>query len=1173
MESPPPSPTRQFTAFLLKDKEQTNPLVIPTSSLSNFEEVTLRIGKHFAIDPKNGRLTLCDKSGTLINNINQLQQSEIVSVEFTGLRKIPGPKPQPIFGNLLQLLKEDRYEQGLKWFEEFGPVFRLHFFHVSQYDTNDPEICKFVIESPLFTKKVEWPLSEIKDIGGDGLFTSDTDQVEWAKAHKILLPAFSGKAIKGFIPDMSNLCLKLVKVFEKMGDGAQIDVQDWMTRITFQTIGHCGFSYDFQLLDVNAPKHPFIDAMNFCLREALNRMFKGKYWKKLPIPANRKFRDSMNFMNSAVDEVIIERRKHPETKKEDLLDFMLNAKDQNGETLSDLNVREQTLTFLIAGHETTSNLLSWALYYLHQNPEVESRLVKELYNVLGDDISICPTPQKIAELKYLHQVIKETLRMRPPVPFIDKYCKETVVVPGGYSIEAGKVVSISVNGLHQNKSIWGETPDKFNPDHFLPENEAKRSFYTWLPFGAGNRACIGMAFAIQEAKIVLATLLRRYSFRLVGEGPVKVDVQALTMRPNDFKMSVHLRPGMGEINSLLSPIVKTTRIENQLTASSMKLHVSEKMPPVIILYGSNMGASESYAKDMVSLVIAMGFPMISSYPLDEWDILKSKQTEPVRVNGQIPLVIIITSTYNGNPPDNAMKFDKWISQNWENAKPFQDVRFTVFGCGNIQWNRTFQAFPKKVADKLAALGGDVFFEYGEGDANQDLDEAFSEWKFRFFGFAQSMFGSSTKLATKPKLAIISNPEVAVLSHKSESKPHSGAVLKGRKDLVPETDGRHVIHVEIEIPENGVTYRHGDHFEIMPQNDPVLVDALAKRFGLDLDQVVQFNSIDGSLNVNSRSVAAFITCPMTIGYILTNLADLQGPPSKALIHTLIDNCSDQTIKDSLENVSNNSAESNALLTHPVFSKCRTVVDLLEAFPDVNIPLDSLLHSLNRLSPRRYSIANSPLANPRLISLCVNVVHDVHSVTGKSYLGLSSGYLSRLPLSSPLKGAVRGCSSTFKLPDDPSMPIILISSGTGFAPFRSFLQERAFKNLVCKTKGGVATTHVYFGCRNENEYLYKDEIMNWKDTGIISEVRVAFSRQQDATKQYVQDKIQQHREEIWTLVHKEHARVFICGSSSMRKELLEMMRQIAVEIGGLTVDASTEYFDKLAQDGIYNEDIWI
>ena len=225
----------------------------------------------------------------------------------------------------------------------------------------------------------------------------------------------------------------------------------------------------------------------------------------------------------------------------DLLDRMLTVVDrQSGEKLDDTNIIAQCITFLIAGHETTSGLLSFALYALLKNPDVLARAYDEVDRVLGTDLSVLPTYAQIHQVAYVDQILEETLRLWPTAPAFTRHPHEDTVIGGKYRLEKETSATILTAMLHRDKQVWGENPEKFDPDRFSPENRARIPPNAYKPFGTGQRACIGRQFAMQEAILVLSMLLQRFEFVDFADYQLETK-QTLTIKPNNFHIKVKLR--------------------------------------------------------------------------------------------------------------------------------------------------------------------------------------------------------------------------------------------------------------------------------------------------------------------------------------------------------------------------------------------------------------------------------------------------------------------------------------------------------------------------------------------------------------------------------------------------------------------------------------------------------
>lgn len=338
------------------------------------------------------------------------------------------------------------------------------------------------------------------------------------------------------------------------------------------------------------------------------------------------------------------------------------------------------------------------------------------------------------------------------------------------------------------------------------------------------------------------------------------------------------------------------------------------------------------------------------------------------------------------------------------------------------------------------------------------------------------------------------------------------------ELQQPASNRSTRHIELDISklkplyEDGSSYVAGDHLEVMPENDARMVEAIAVNFGWVLDSVFEVDetSLQG---VSPRSLAASIHGPCTIRNALTYYADLTSPPSRTMLAIFA------------EQLSSTSPETAAVFHNLIMpdspdyasfiEKHRTILDLQKSFPQVNqLDLAQFLTAVGIMQPRRYSIASSPLAHPKQAHLTVGVVHDVLK-DGREYYGLASSYLSRSTKSLTLRAALKSSKSTFGLPNDPSTPIIMIAAGTGLSPFRGFLQERAYQ----RDQGvSVGECVLYFGCRrHDHDFIYADELQNHVNTGVLTHLHTAFSRENQPFK-YVQHQLLETAIQVWSLLQK-------------------------------------------------------
>jgi len=741
------------------------------------------------------------------------------------LHPIPKPDGVPVFGNMFSVDADAPLQALMETTKELGPIFWLEMMGKAMVIVSGPELVKELCDETRFDKTVRGSLKRVRSIGGDGLFTGDTSAPNWSKAHNILMPTFSQKAMTDYLPMMVDIAEQLLLKWERLNGDEEIDVVRDMTGLTLDTIGLCGFDYRFNSF-YREDFHPFIGALTRTLETCM--LQKGLPFEKTLLRNRLKQLDTdTGYMNKLVDDIIRERRQAG-GDQHDLLNFMLAGIDKKtGEGLSDENIRYQINTFLIAGHETTSGLMSFTLYYLLKNPDVLAKAYEEVDRVLGKNIGAAPTIAQIGKLEYVRAILNEALRLWPTAPAFSVSPFKDEVIGGKYKLKKGSFVTVLIPSLHRDTSVWGDKPDEFNPDHFTAEAEAARPSYAYKPFGNGQRACIGRQFALQEAVLVLGMLLQR--FDIYDPHNYQLDVkETLSIKPEGFMIKAKAREG----------VVRETLSDSQ-TANEIVQHKQRRKhgTPLLVLYGSNLGTAESYAREIGQVGELNGFDTTLA-SLDSY-------TDKLPTKGA---VAIVSASYNGAPPDNAVKFVEWL----ETAEPgaAKDVSYAVFGCGNRDWASTFQTIPRLIDDKLEDLGGSRMIKRGEGDAREDLDGHFHTWADDLWpAINQSLaldidFTTATDAEPLYQVeiaeSVMANP-IAHMTHAVPMKVLENRELQNRTGKTPSE--RSTRHIEVELPK-GMTYKPGDHLCVVPINRSELVDRALARFDLSHDTYIRVNVTGG-----------------------------------------------------------------------------------------------------------------------------------------------------------------------------------------------------------------------------------------------------------------------------------------------------------------------------------------
>lgn len=425
-----------------------------------------------------------------------------------------------------------------------GPIFRWRLSDdYAPLFVSTRDLVTEVCDDKRFGKDLGAGLRFARDYAGDGLFTAYTEEGNWAKAHSILAPAFRLSAMQNYHRFMLRTARRLLDEWDEAACGRSleesvVDVPGDLTKMTLDTIGLAGFGYDFDSFARPEP-HPFVQAMNGALTYSRLRV----NWAPGNEPAAEKqqYATDCAIMADIVDGVIAARRATPSDGPKDLLDMMLaSPHEETGELLDALNVRYQVISFLIAGHETTSGLLSFALYYLMKDPVLLRRAQQEVDAALGTDNDPEPAFADVRKLSLIRQILSESLRLWPTAPSFDRRPHEDTILGGRYDLRAGETVSVVTAILHRDPAVWGDDAESFDPARFEPERAAALPSDSYKPFGTGARACIGQQFALHEGMLMLALLIHRYRFTDHSDYELKV-LQTLTLKPAGLTMTLERR--------------------------------------------------------------------------------------------------------------------------------------------------------------------------------------------------------------------------------------------------------------------------------------------------------------------------------------------------------------------------------------------------------------------------------------------------------------------------------------------------------------------------------------------------------------------------------------------------------------------------------------------------------
>ncbi len=1077
-----------------------------------------------------------------------------------GIDEIPGPRGLPLLGNIFDIDAHSPTEQMVRMAQEYGPIFKLTTPAGLRLLVSGPDLVEEICDDTRFDKAVSSGLRNLRGgVVGAGLFTADTDDPLWHRAHNILMPPFSQQAMRDYVPKMVDIAEQLMEKWARLNPGEDVDVPADMTRLTLDTIALCGFGYRFNSFYRETP-HPFVDAMTRTLLTAQARVRRLPIQNRLDIRAQRQSEEDQIFMDDLVGRLVAERRAQGgidggEADDTDLLGRMLTGVDtRSGERLPDSNIRAQCVTFLVAGHETTSGLLSFAVYFLLENPEVMRRARAEVDEVLGS--TAAPTFEQVHRLRYVRQVLDETLRLWPTAPAFTRGPFEDIVLGGRYAIPAHTGLTVLIPALHRDTSVWGTDAGEFDPDHVAPERLAAIPPNAYKPFGTGQRACIGRQFALQEAALVLGMVLQR--MELVDHTGYQLKTKTtLTIKPDEFRIQVRPRAGVriGRAAAAAESDGTTARSAAPAAAGAGAPLVAKHGTRLSVLFGSNLGAAEAIGSRLAHEATERGFDVTLGALDDHVDDLPSGGA-----------AIVVSSSYNGTPPDNAAAFCGWIGSADPGAA--DHVAYTVFGCGNTEWASTYQAVPTLLDTQLAAHGGRRVHPRGEGDASGDFDAQYREWHSDLWPDLAAALDLPAEVGAPvdsgPRLSVtLTNRQVTnpvIMSYRARP-----ARITANRELLLGNDGkpaeRSTRHIEVALPPD-VAYQAGDHLGVLPRNSIDLIRRVMTHFGLDAGQYATIIPRSGS------HTHLPIEEPTPLLGVLGCCVELQDVATRGDIETLARHTSDPEQKALLESLTGDDEESRARYAGQVGSANRSVLDLLEEFPACALPFEAYLDMLPPLRPRYYSISSSPLTAPETCSITAGVLRGPARAGVGTFTGVCSGHLALLAEESTAFVFVRKPTIPFRPPENPHVPMIMVGAGTGLAPFRGFLQERA----ALRDQGvPVARSLLFFGCRRQDtDLLYAEELRTYEQQGVVR-VENAFSRA-DTRCRYVQDAMLDCADEVWELLQQD-AVVLVCGNAAtMAPGVRSALRQVFRTRTGAGESDAAAWLAGLRSADRFLEDVW-
>ncbi|KAH0612685.1 uncharacterized protein H6S33_009065 [Morchella sextelata] len=630
---------------------------------------------------------------------------------------------------------------------------------------------------------------------------------------------------------------------------------------------------------------------------------------------------------------------------------------------------------------------------------------------------------------------------------------------------------------------------------------------------------------------------------------------------------------------------------------------------MIIFYGSQTGTAEDYASRLAKEGAARFGLKTMVADLEEYDF------DNLDVFPEDKVIVFVLATYGeGEPTDNAVEFYEFF-MNEEPAfseggdtdsKPLQNLKYIAFGLGNNTYEH-YNSMVRRVDASLTKLGAKRIGTAGEGDDGAGtMEEDFLAWKEPMWTALAEDFGLEEREAVyEPVFAVKEREDLSIeddtvylgepnknhLEGKSKG-PYNAhnpfiAPISKSKELFTVKD-RNCLHMEIDLTGSNLSYTTGDHIAVWPTNAGKEVDRFINTLGL----AGKRHSVIDVTGLDSTAKVPFPT-PTTYDAIVRYHMEICAPVSRQFVASLAPFAPTPAAKELMTTLGGDKGQFQEIISSQYLNIAQVLEKMAPGEIWSNVPFSMMIEGLNRVQPRYYSISSSSLVQPKLVSVTA-VVESVRVPGGANVLkGVTTNYLLALkqkqggdPEPDPhgLTYSINGPrnkydgihvpvhirSSNFRLPSDPSKPVIMIGPGTGVAPFRGFVQERAA--LAAKGEK-VGKTLLFFGCRKQAEdFLYQDE---WKEyaakLGDSFSLITAFSRE-GSEKVYVQHRLSEHAKEVNALLA-QGAYFYVCGDAAhMAREVNSTLGKIIASERGLTEAQGEDIVKRLRSSNLYQEDVW-
>jgi cytochrome P450/NADPH-cytochrome P450 reductase len=1110
---------------------------------------------------------------------------------------------------------------------------------------SDPELLDEVAaDEERFGKRVEEInfFAQLANSRGGGISVIG-DGEHYERIRRVMLPWYSPQHQRTQLDRMKDQARKLVAAWSALPHDQTLDARAWMELYTLEVSGRGACAYDFGLLNGAADgaphPHPFAAAVPASTKESIRRVadprpdftwFAGRTRR-----ARRKAYRRHNAELVRTADALVRARMHtcPLGQQTDLLSRLVSTPDPaTGELLDAETIRDQILMHLSNGFNGPSITAAWLVYVLATNPDVEARLIAEIDGITGGDPGYDLTYDDLMALTYTTQVIKETMRIYPPMPItIRRSLKDGTL--GRYRIRQGDIILVGALAAQRDPRYWGPEPGRFDPGHFATDKLADRPPHAFIPFSIGRRQCMAQEVTFMMLRVVLFEIYRRYRLQLAQGTTVAKDTMVTTKPAAVPVIRIPREQNGRAVPGAAVPVAVTPVLAAAAPTSSASPSVATapasqavpdwgqptEIPPdsayhhLVVAYGSNFGSNKELAERFAERSAFYGYST-------EVITLNELADAPPRTKPW--LLVVMTSTYTSSPPSNAAAFKAQLERTRPGTATWRNCRYLVWGLGNSQWN-AFLAFPRYVHARLAELGAAPLADLGHGDVGTPVWERLhADWNGRIWPILLELSGARPTAGAVERVAAENAAAGALTSTDSDTAMHRSLLgslpgsLQGANDptepmsrpdsaalmlrrLAQESAAQSRVMLAPAILTNAAGVRTAEARVLACQDllaagsprqvrqlDISLPPGLTYRAGdhlgvcpkNDPERVERLArhlgaTLDGLFmaprTMNVRAVPKGVV--LQVRNVLTSLVDIGGRPSVPLLDLLAEKAADPAERSRL-------AEIRQILATPggPDSPLRAAVDaggydvlgLLEQFPSCALNIFEFLRVAQPLRPRYYSVSSSPQIHADGVAQLTVALESGPVAARHQFRGLGSHYLHTLRKGDRLNVFLDRADG-FRLQQDVTKPMIFVSAGTGLAPMRAFLWER----LAMKRSGvALAEAALFNGIRSSRQdYIYRDEIGRFAAEGVLNHVHVAASREQPAAREHVQDRIRAQGALVWRLLQA-GGYVYVCGAQPMRDAVRAAFTDVVTEHGAMPRERAEAYLDQLDTTARYRPDVW-